>query len=133
MQYVLLIYLNEESLPDADREKCYVESTHYAHELNEAGKFIATAPLYSVTTATSIRIRDGKRFVTDGPFAETREQLGGFFMVNARDLDEAMEIASKLPGAKFGTVEIRPIIELPNLPESFSKRNVESVEPQSIQ
>src|SRR6185437_8031288 len=126
MQYLLLIYIDEQTLPDADREHCYVESTAYAHYLSESGKYIAAAPLHSTATATCIRMREGKRLVTDGPFAETREQLGGFFMVNARDLDEAMEIAAGVPGAKFGKVEIRPVLEIPELPESFSARAVDS-------
>jgi hypothetical protein len=132
MQYLLLIYTDEQTLADADREHCYVESTAYAHRLNDSGKYIAAAPLYSTATATSVRMREDKRFVTDGPFAETREQLGGFFMVNARDLDEALEIAAGIPGAKFGTVEIRPVLEIPQLPESFSARAVDSKVPQSI-
>jgi hypothetical protein len=69
-----------------------------------------------VSTATTVRVREGKRLVTDGPFAETREQLGGFFMVEARNLDEAIDIAGRIPGARKGTVEIRPVVEIPNLP-----------------
>ncbi len=94
---------------------CYVESAQLAHELNSKGQYLATAPLHSVATATSVRVRDGKSLVTDGPFAETREQLGGFFLVNAQDLDEA--IASQIPGAQVGTVEIRPVLEVAGLPE----------------
>jgi hypothetical protein len=70
-----------------------------------------------VATATSVRVRDGKRLVTDGPFAETREQLGGYFLIEAKDLDEALGIAARIPGAKKGTVEVRPMLELPNLPQ----------------
>jgi hypothetical protein len=88
----------------------------YAHELNTNGKYLATAPLHPASTATTVRVRDGKRLVTDGPFAETREQLGGFFMVDARDLDEAIAIAARIPSARWGTVEIRPIIEIEGLP-----------------
>ncbi len=72
--------------------------------------------MHPTSTATSVRPRDGKRLVTDGPFAETREQLGGFFLINASDLDEAIGIASRIPGGRFGTVEIRPVIEIPELP-----------------
>jgi hypothetical protein len=71
-----------------------------------------------VATATSVRIRDGKRHVTDGPFAETREQLGGYFLIDAKDLDEAIGIAARIPGARVGTVEIRPVIEMPGLPNN---------------
>ncbi len=93
------------------------ESSEYARELAANGKFVASAPLHPTSTATSVRVRDGKRLVTDGPFAETREQLGGYYLINARDLDEAIEIASQIPAGRWGTVEIRPVIEIPGLPE----------------
>jgi hypothetical protein len=118
MKYMLLIYLDEKVLSEAERSQCYKESTQYAHELNANGQFLATAPLHPVSTATSVRTRDSKRLVTDGPFAETREQLGGFFMVDAKNLDEAISIASKIPAGKWGTVEIRPVVEIAGLPES---------------
>jgi hypothetical protein len=118
MKYMLLIYLEENSLSQTEREKCYKDSTEYAHELHARGKFLATAPLHPTSTATSVRVREGRRVVTDGPFAETREQLGGFFLVNARDLDEAINIAGKIPAGRWGTVEIRPVIEIPNLPNA---------------
>ena len=116
MRYMLLIYQDEQALNETERQACYVESTQLAHDLNANGQFIATAPLQPVATATTVRIRDGKRLVTDGPFAETREQLGGFYMVHAKDLDEAIGIAARIPGARKGTVEIRPLIEIPSLP-----------------
>ena len=114
---MLLIYQDEKVLDDATRDKCYGESTALAHELQAAGQFLGASPLQSVATATSVKMRGGKRFVTDGPFAETREQLGGFFMVHAANLDEAIDIAGRIPGAQFGTVEVRPVVELPGLPE----------------
>lgn len=117
MRYMLLIYGNEQALSDDERQACYQESTELAHQLAREGHFIATAPLHPTSTATSVRIRDGKRLVTDGPFAETHEQLGGFFMIEANNLDEAIAIAARIPGARWGTVEIRPVIELPGLPE----------------
>lgn len=116
MQYMMLIYLDENSLTDDQRMKCYDESAAYARELDQSGKFVATSPLQPTLTATSIRHKEGKRVVTDGPFAETREQLGGFFIVNAENLDDAIDIAGKIPGGKFGTVEIRPIIPVAGLP-----------------
>lgn len=118
MRYVMLIYMDEQALSETERQECYVESTQLAHDLNAKGQFIATAPLQPVATATTVRIRDGKRLVTDGPFAETREQLGGFYMIHAKDLDEAIGIAARIPGARHGTVEIRPVIEIPLLPNS---------------
>jgi hypothetical protein len=122
MKYMLLIYLDEKALTEADRNQCYKDSTQFAHQLNASGQFLATAPLHPTSTATSVRMRDGKPLVTDGPFAETREQLGGFFMVDAKDLDEAISIASRIPAGKRGTVEIRPVIEVPGLPESLPRQ-----------
>jgi hypothetical protein len=118
MKYMLLIYGEETVLSDPEREACYVESTELCHKLQAKGQFIAASPLQSVTTATSLRLREGRKMVTDGPFAETREQLGGYFMVEAKDLDEAIKIAEQIPAAKWGTVEIRPVVEIPNLPVS---------------
>ncbi|MBN3923032.1 YciI family protein [Nostoc sp. NMS4] len=119
MKYLLLIYLEENALSETEREKCYVESAQLAQQLNSKGQYLATAPLHPVATATSVRVRDGKPLVTDGPFAETREQLGGFFLINAEDLDEAIAIAARIPSARVGTVEIRPVIEVAGLPENL--------------
>jgi hypothetical protein len=116
MKYMLLIYLDEHALDETERQHCYVESTQLAHELKSNGQFLAASPLQPTSTATSVRIRDGKRLITDGPFAETREQLGGYYLVDAKDLDGAIGIAARIPGARVGTVEIRPLIEIPGLP-----------------
>ena len=116
MKYMLLIYLTEDAMTEPERQVCYRESTDLAHELVEKGQFLYTAPLQPVSTATSVKVRDGKRLVTDGPFAETREHLGGFFLVDAANLDEAISIAARIPSARKGTVEIRPVLEIPNLP-----------------
>ena len=116
MKYMLLIYAKEDVLNDAEREDCYRKSSELCHQLASKGQFISASPLQSVITATSVQVREGKRLVTDGPFAETREQLGGYFMVDARNLDEAMDIAARIPAATWGTVEVRPIVELPHLP-----------------
>ena len=117
MKYMLLIYLEEQSLPDAEREQCYGDSARLCRELAEAGNYVDASPLHPTSTATSVRVREGRRQVMDGPFAETREQLGGYFIVDARDLDEAISIASRIPAAQFGTVEVRPILEIPGLPD----------------
>jgi hypothetical protein len=122
MRYMLLVYQEEQKLDDTEREQCYQESVELCRELKGKGQFIDAAPLCPTSTATSVRVRDGRHVVTDGPFAETREQLGGFFMVNARDLDEAIAIARRIPGARRGTIEVRPVIELANLPESETAR-----------
>lgn len=116
MKYMLLIYMGEDALNEAEREQCYHDSTQLCQDLSARGQFISANPLQPIATATSLRIREGKRLITDGPFAETREQLGGYFLVDAKDLDEALNIASRIPGAKKGTVEIRPVVELPGLP-----------------
>jgi hypothetical protein len=116
MKYMLLIYMGENAMNQAERESCYVESTQFAHELHASGRYLGANPLHPVATATSVRVRDGKRLVTDGPFAETREQLGGYFLIDAKDLDEAIGLAARIPGARKGTVEIRPVIEMPGLP-----------------
>jgi hypothetical protein len=118
MKYMLLIYLDEQaSLDEAERQQCYKESTQLAHDLKTQGQFLASSPLQPTSTATCVRVRDGKRLVTDGPFAETREQLGGYFLVEAKDLDGAIGIAGRIPGARAGAVEIRPVIEVPGLPK----------------
>ena len=116
MKYMLLIYLDEQSLDDAYREACYVESAQLARDLHASGQYVSANPLHPTATATSLRVRDGKPLVTDGPFAETREQLGGYFLIDAKNLDEALAIAARIPGARRGTVEVRPILEIAGLP-----------------
>jgi hypothetical protein len=116
MKYMLLIYGDENAWTERERENCYVESRQLTHELNANSQYLGSSPLHSVATATSVRVRDGKRLVTDGPFAETREQLGGYYLIDAKDLDEAIAIAERIPPARKGTVEIRPIVELSGLP-----------------
>ena len=116
MKYMLLIYLDEQALSETDREKCYRESGQLAQQIRSTGQYLAAAPLHPTSTATSVRVRNGKPVVTDGPFAETHEQLGGYFLVYARDLDEAIAIAARIPVARMGTVEIRPVQELAGLP-----------------
>jgi hypothetical protein len=113
---MLLIYLDEQALGETEREHCYVESAQLAQEINSSGQYLDAAPLHPTSTATSVRVRDGKRLVTDGPFAETREQLGGYFLIDAKNLDEAMGIAARIPMARKGTVEIRPVMEVAGLP-----------------
>jgi hypothetical protein len=115
MQYILLIYSDEQAWTEAERQNCYAASTELANQLKANGQLLATAPLQPVAMATSVQVRDGKRLVTDGPFAETREQLGGYFLVDAKDLDEAIGIAGSIPGARKGTVEIRPVLEVGRL------------------
>ena len=117
MKYMMLVYLDEQAMSDAEREHCYVESAQLAQDLSASGNYLDASPLHPVATATSVRVRDGQRIVTDGPFAETREQLGGYYLIDARDLDEALSIAARVPPARFGTIEIRPVMEISGLPE----------------
>jgi hypothetical protein len=114
---MLLVYLDEKTLDEPYRQACYGESAQLCRDLDAAGKYIAASPLQPVATATTVRVRDGKAVVTDGPFAETREQLGGYFMVEAKDQQEAAAIASRIPGARRGTIEVRPVMEITGLPE----------------
>jgi hypothetical protein len=117
MKYMLLIYLDEQNpIDESEREHCYADSIKLAHDLKANGQFLGSNPLHPTSTATTLRIREGRSLVTDGPFAETREQLGGYFLIEAKDLDAAIAIAQRIPGARFGTVEIRPVIEIPGLP-----------------
>ena len=116
MKYMLLIYLDEQALSEAERQQCYAESTQLAQEIHSSGQYLAANPLHPTSMATSVRVRNGKRLVTDGPFAETREQLGGYFLIEANNLDEAIGIAARIPMARKGTVEVRPVIDIPGLP-----------------
>lgn len=116
MKYMLLIYSDENAWTESEREHCYAESHQVAQKLNAKGQYLSSSPLHPVSTATSVRVREDKRLVTDGPFAETHEQLGGYFLIDAEDLDEAIAIAGQIPGARKGTVEIRPVLELAGLP-----------------
>ena len=118
MKYLLLVYYDEKVMSEADREHCYVESAELGQDLHAKRQYLSASPLHSVSTATSVRVREGKRIITDGPFAETREQLGGYYLIDAPDLDEAIGIAARVPVARLGTIEIRPVLEIGGLPEN---------------
>jgi len=114
MKYMLLIHDDEQGwakLSEAERQKIYADYGQFGQSVKASGNYLAGAQLQPTTTATSVRVRDGKRLVTDGPFAETREQLGGYYLINAKDLNDAVQVASRIPGAKHGTIEVRPIME----------------------
>ena len=112
MQYLLLIYQTEsgwEKLDSGQRQSVYREYRELIQQLTATGKFLAGDELKPTTTATTVRVRDGRQAITDGPFAETKEQLAGYFLVNAGDLDEAIAIAARIPSARDGSIEIRPV------------------------
>jgi hypothetical protein len=117
MKYILLIYHEELALSETEREECYKESIQLAHQLKANGQYLYANPLQPAALATSLRVRDGKQLITDGPFTETREQLGGYFLVDASDLDEAISIAARIPMVRKGRVEIRPVKEIEGLPD----------------
>jgi hypothetical protein len=117
MKFMLLVYLAEDAMNDAERARCYVDSAQLCQDLAASGHYLAANPLQPVATATSLRLRNGQSLLTDGPFAETREQLGGYFLIEAKDREEALSIAALIPAAKVGTIEIRPLMEISGLPE----------------
>lgn len=114
MKYMLLIYHDEQGwnkLTEAEREQIYLEYRQLIQELQSKGQYLVGDQLQLTGTASSVRVRDGKQLVTDGPFAETREQLGGFFMIEATNAEEARRIAGRIPSARMGTIEIRPVVQ----------------------
>ena len=119
MRYMLLVHHDEVSFaqrPEQERHGMLQESVRLANQLHARGQYLNAAPLHPTAETTCVRVRDGKRLVTEGPFAETREQIGGYFLDEAKDLNEALEIAAQIPGARIGTVEVRPVTEVSGLP-----------------
>jgi hypothetical protein len=117
MKYMLLVYMAEDAMTETERSDCMRESTALCHELAENGKYLGASPLHPVATATCVQIRSGNKLITDGPFAETTEQLGGYFLIDVANLDEALAVAGRIPGATKGRVEVRPVFELSGLPK----------------
>lgn len=113
MKYLCLICAETvvEQMADADAERHFREYAEFAEAIKRSGHFVGANRLKPATTATTIRVRDGKLRVTDGPFAVTREQIGGYYLIEAADLDKAIRVAAKIPGARFGCVELRPVVE----------------------
>jgi len=115
MKYMLLIYDNEKvwaDMPQAEQGKLFGEYMRFTEDIKASGHYISGAPLQPVATATSVRVRNDKQLVTDGPFAETQEQLGGYYLIEARDLNEAIGISARIPSVRLGTIEVRPIMEV---------------------
>ena len=114
MKYMLLIYDNEQvwaRMSASEQGRLFGEYMKFTGEIRASGHYVNGDPLQPVSTATSVRVRDGKRLVTDGPFAETQEQLGGYYLIEAKDLDEAIAIAARIPSVELGTIEVRPVME----------------------
>ena len=113
MRYVLLIHHAEEvwnKLTEAERQEVYLEYRNLIQELQENGNYIAGDELQPAATGTQVEVREGEQLITDGPFAETREQIGGFFLIDAKDQNEAIRIAGRIPSARMGTIEVRPVV-----------------------
>jgi hypothetical protein len=119
MKFMLLVHHDEEAFgkrSEQERQQLLQESVELANQLHANGNYLSAAPLHPTSETACVKLRDGKRLVTDGPFAETREQLGGYFLIDAKDFDEAIDIAARIPGARIGTVEVRPVTEVEGLP-----------------
>jgi hypothetical protein len=116
MKYLLLIYENEAdwaAIPEAEKGKIFQEYMDYSSRIRKSGNYLGGEALQPTSTATTVRVKNGKTLTTDGPFAETREQLGGYFLVEAKDLDEAITLAAGIPGSRMGSIEVRPILPTP--------------------
>lgn len=119
MKYLLLVHHNEEAfgqMSEATRKAMLAESIQLCRQLHGKGQYVHASPLQPVATATVVRVRDGTRSITDGPFIETRKQLAGYFLIEAKDLDEAIDVAGRIPGARIGAVEVRPVRKITGLP-----------------
>jgi hypothetical protein len=113
MQYMCLIYDEEKtwgSMPEDERNTVFGEYGAFTEAIKESGNYVAGDALQPTSTATTVRIRGGETLVTDGPFAETKEQLGGYYLVEAKDVDEALKIAERIPSARYGAIEVRPVV-----------------------
>ena len=120
MKYMLLVHHDEAAFDKIAKEKqqqMLAESVQLTHQLHAKGQYLSASPLQPASTAAVVRVRDGKPLVTDGPFIETREQIAGYFLIDAKNKAEAIGIAARVPGARIGTVEVRPLIEITGLPE----------------
>jgi len=124
MKYMLLVHHDEETFSkrsEPERQGLLTESVQLANDLDARGKYFSAAPLHSISETKCVRVRQGKRLVTDGPFAETREQLGGYFLVDAENVEDAIEIAGRIPGARIGVVEVRRVTEVEGLPREAAR------------
>ena len=124
MRYMLLIYSPEsywQTISEQERGKIYQEYLDFTDSIRKSGHWLAGDPLERTAAATTVRVRNGKAMATDGPFAETREQLGGYYIIEAKDLDEATAIAERVPSSRIGSIEVRPILDMAERPAKFSQ------------
>ncbi|MBH0177758.1 MAG: YciI family protein [Nitrospira sp.] len=127
MKYLLLVHHNEDmfkTMPEGTRKDMLAESIQLCHQLAGKGQYVHASPMQPEATGAIVQVRDGKPMVTDGPFMETKEQLAGYFLIDAKDREEAIRIAVRVPGARIGTVEVRPVIEVSGLPDEKDKAKV---------
>jgi len=120
VKYILLVHHNEDNfakMPRTEQQQMRDESVRLANQIHADGQYLDAAPLHPTSMTTCVRVREGKSVITDGPFVETREHLGGYYLVDVENLQQAIAIAARIPGARLGAVEIRPTVELPGLPE----------------
>jgi hypothetical protein len=123
MKYMLLIYDDEvvfDKIAKEEQQQILAESVQLTHELHANKQYLSASPLQPAATAAIVRVREGKPFVTDGPFVETREQIAGYFLIHAKDRDEAIGIATQVPCAHIGTIEVRPVVEISGLPNTWA-------------
>lgn len=126
MKYLLLVHHNEamfNKMPEDTRKEMLAESIQLCHQLDAKGQYVHASPLQPEATGTLVRVRGGKSMVTDGPFMETKEQLAGYFLVDAKNQAEAIKIAERVPGARIGTVEVRPVIAISGLPDIVKRES----------
>lgn len=119
MKFMLIVHHDEEAFSEIEKEtrqRMLDESIELTHQLHATGQYVHASPLHPAATSVIVRVREGQPLVTDGPFIETREQIAGYFLIDAKDLNEAISIAGTVPGARIGTVEVRPLIEITGLP-----------------
>jgi hypothetical protein len=125
MKYLCLIYENErnwETMPKEESDAVMGEYFTFTENLRTSGRYVAGEALQPTPTATTVRVRGGKVSTTDGPFAETKEQLGGFYLVEANDLNEAIQIAARIPSARYGSIEVRPVVDFSQQPETAGQQ-----------
>ena len=126
MKYLLLVHHSEDMfsrMPEGTRKDMLAESIQLCHQLDRKGQYVHASPLQPEATGAIVQVRNGKPTVTDGPFMETKEQLAGYFLIDAKDREDAIRIAEQIPGARIGTIEVRPVIAISGLPDIVKRES----------